>query len=133
MPQQLSDLFKAKDINKDGGINFDGFKAAILSAGDIQDYSLKMDELKEIFNLLAKKKSFAYAEFVIEQDADNRVYFSDVKNLPSIEDSINASSILDKSGISEKRPGELLTRAPSLTPGLTGMGAQKPNALIVAR
>lgn len=35
MPNQLADLFKEKDINKDGSLNFDGFKAAILKAGDI--------------------------------------------------------------------------------------------------
>jgi hypothetical protein len=35
MPNQLADLFKEKDINKDGSINFDGFKGAILKAGDI--------------------------------------------------------------------------------------------------
>jgi hypothetical protein len=66
---------REKDINKDGGLNFDGFKAAILKAGDIQDFKMMTDELKEIFNLLSKKKNFAYAEYIIEQSADNRVYF----------------------------------------------------------
>jgi len=56
--------------------------------------------LKEIFNLLCKNKNFAYAEYIMEQNAENRVYFTEIKNLPSIEDSLNASIILDKSAIS---------------------------------
>ena len=43
MPKQLADLFREKDINKDGNLNADGFKAAILKAGDIQDYKLTTD------------------------------------------------------------------------------------------
>jgi Ca2+-binding EF-hand superfamily protein len=37
MPKQLADLFKEKDINKDGSLNFDGFKAAVLKA-NIKDF-----------------------------------------------------------------------------------------------
>ena len=129
---------KEKDINKDGNLNFDGFKAAILKAGDIQDFKIMTDELKEIFNLLSKKKNFAYAEYIIEQSADNRVYFTDIKNLPSIEDSINASTILDKSAMSEKRPGDPLVRSATVNPVTMGMPsggstAQKPTSLIVAK
>jgi hypothetical protein len=93
IPKQLADLFKEKDINRDGNLKFDGFKAAILKAGDIKDFKMTMQELKEIFNLLSKKKLFMYAEYIMEQDATNRVYFSDIKNLSSIEDSLAQSSL----------------------------------------
>lgn len=96
-------------------------------------------ELKEIFNLLSNNKNFAYAEYIIEQSADNRVFFTEIKNLPSIEDSINVSSILDKSAMSEKRPGDPLVRAATVNPATLGMpqgGAtmsSKPTSLIVAK
>lgn len=82
-------------------------------------------------------------------DASNRVYFTDIKNLPSIEDTLNQSSItnaLDRSAMSMNQPelnksktvGHPVQQS-KMMPGTTGVPIaptttiQKPPALQVAK
>jgi hypothetical protein len=92
--------------------------------------------LKEIFNLLSKKKVFTYAEYIVEQDAGNRVYFQEIKNLPSIEDSMNQSSImnnLDKSMSQTELNKTKSMQEPIIKRPQPSASTGKPPALQVAK
>ena len=58
--------FVSKDMNNDGQLNLDGFKSAVIGAGELSDYKLNLAELKEIFNLIAMNGIFFYAEYIVE-------------------------------------------------------------------
>ena len=47
-------------------MNLDGFKSAVIGAGELSDYKLNLAELKEIFNLIAMNGIFFYAEYIVE-------------------------------------------------------------------
>jgi hypothetical protein len=50
------------DIDKDGLLRLEGFKAGILSP----EYGLKVDEVLEIFSLVSRDGLFQYRDYLIE-------------------------------------------------------------------
>jgi len=73
--QQLAECFLQKDINKDGDVNIDGFKASVIEAGIMAEYKLNLQDLVEIFNLISFNGLLRYAEYMVEQDARTLQYF----------------------------------------------------------
>jgi hypothetical protein len=68
----LSELFASKDMNQDGQLNLDGFKSAMIGAGDLSDQQLSLSDYTEIFNLVSRNGLFWYAEYILEIDPKNK-------------------------------------------------------------
>ena len=62
---------EAQDYNRDGGLNDDGFKAAML-IGEIQ---MNEEELAEAFNLICEGEDLAYQDWVLRNYPSYREYF----------------------------------------------------------
>jgi hypothetical protein len=73
--QQLAECLLQKDINKDGEVNIDGFKASVIDAGIVDAYQLARPDLVEIFNLISVNGLLKYAEYMVEQDPRTLQYF----------------------------------------------------------
>jgi hypothetical protein len=72
----LSELFASKDINHDGQLNLDGFKSAMIGAGDLSGQQLSLPDYTEIFNLVSRNGLFWYAEYILEIDPKNKQHFA---------------------------------------------------------
>lgn len=76
--QILTETFVSKDMNNDGQLNLDGFKSAVIGAGELSDYKLNLAELKEIFNLISMNGVFFYAEYIVDIEPRARQYLGKV-------------------------------------------------------
>lgn len=65
----------SKDLNQDGELNLDGFKAAVLLASEPSDYKLALKELEEIFKLISRGGVFLYADYLSQIDPNARFAF----------------------------------------------------------
>lgn len=71
-PQVIAAEFIKKDINKDGLLNRDGFKGACIGAGSVINYNIPLNDLDDVFKLLASRGNFEYVSyFVHEVDNDS--------------------------------------------------------------
>ncbi len=66
---EVIEVLEKFDINKDGDVNIDGFKASVIEAGIMAEYKLNLQDLVEIFNLISFNGLLRYAEYMVEQDA----------------------------------------------------------------
>ena len=82
VPQQLARSFIMRDINKDGALNLDGFKSAMIEAGAVSEYQIPLHELEEVFKLVSTKNDFRYAAYMCEIDGRNKQYFSSIDVRP---------------------------------------------------
>ena len=62
--QGLPAIFLSKDMNQDGELNIDGFRAAVLLASEPSDYKLQLNELGDIFKLISRKGVFHYVDYL---------------------------------------------------------------------
>lgn len=73
--KELADCFLRKDLNKDGELNVDGFKAAVIEAGVVDPGQLAGPDLVEIFNLISENGLLKYGAYMVEQDSRTLQYF----------------------------------------------------------
>lgn len=104
----------SKDLNQDGELNIDGFRAAVLLASEPSDYKLKLNELADIFKLVSRNGVFLYADYLTSIDPNARFAFQKL-NL-----SADASARLQESSITidQNRTIDNQTKYGSPDPGL---------------
>lgn len=72
IPQQLANCFLNRDINRDGAVNLDGFKSAMIDAGAVSEYAIPLNGLIEVFKLVSINGNFHYANYMQEIDSRNK-------------------------------------------------------------
>ena len=96
IPQQLANSFLNRDINRDGAVNLDGFKSAMIDAGAVSEYQIPLNGLSEVFKLVSTNGDYRYASYMQEIDQRNKQYFTSISVRPGPDDSIAAlDSITD--------------------------------------
>lgn len=60
----ICEKFLDADINRDGELGFDGFKAVLLKS-ETHDYGFEIKDIPEIFNLTATNGYFVYKNYIL--------------------------------------------------------------------
>ena len=62
---------EAQDINRDGAVNVDGFKAALL----MREIQMTESELEEAFHLISEGEDLAYYDWVMKNYPNYKDFF----------------------------------------------------------
>jgi len=118
--QALAEDFISKDINKDGHLDSNGFRAGVIGVlGDLGDYKLSLNEISEVYKLISANGNFEYASYIIEVEPNSKPIFTKNKiNFSRIETTSmtdpHTRSIDESQTLARNQSFPLLQNDPSL-------------------